>query len=330
MKYKSMNEAWHGMCKRCLDQGRPDDSRDGKALEIIGQDAEFTLENPDNNVVTNPMRKFSASYACGELLWYLSGSRDASMMVAYAAQYARFAEKDGNAYGAYGHRWRFDPAFVNARGILPNSDVIDSQLDAVLKLLKDKPNSRQCVATMWNAGDIIHAIAGDKKDLPCTLSMQFLLRGSFLHLIVNMRSNDLWLGLPYDAFCFTTIQRLIAHDLGVHCGTYTHRVGSMHIYDRDREKIKAAIKWPVDTMSVYDGRCNVLESVWSKKHCAVAQERQNRIMSIVEISDDAYSAYSLLGRTYNDVILCAASKFKAVDCSRVNHLQLRTCLERTL
>jgi thymidylate synthase len=58
-----------------------------------------------------------------------------------------------------------------------------------------------------------------------------------------MRSNDVWLGLPYDVFAFTTIQRLIAEQLKLDLGTYYHQAGSEHLYNRNREQALKAISW---------------------------------------------------------------------------------------
>jgi thymidylate synthase len=48
-----------------------------------------------------------------------------------------------------------------------------------------------------------------------------------------MRSNDAYIGLPHDVFCFTMLQELVARDLGVELGCYRHLVGSLHIYEAD-------------------------------------------------------------------------------------------------
>ncbi|EGF92522.1 thymidylate synthase protein [Asticcacaulis biprosthecium C19] len=45
-----------------------------------------------------------------------------------------------------------------------------------------------------------------------------------------MRSNDAYLGLPHDIFCFTMLQELIAGSLSAKLGTYKHSVGSLHLY----------------------------------------------------------------------------------------------------
>lgn len=46
-----------------------------------------------------------------------------------------------------------------------------------------------------------------------------------------MRSNDAWMGLVHDVFAFTMIQEMVARSLDVELGTYTHFVGSLHLYD---------------------------------------------------------------------------------------------------
>jgi thymidylate synthase len=53
-----------------------------------------------------------------------------------------------------------------------------------------------------------------------------------------MRSNDAWLGLPHDVFAFTMLQEILARDLSVSLGVYKHAVGSMHLYERDRDSAK--------------------------------------------------------------------------------------------
>jgi thymidylate synthase len=51
-----------------------------------------------------------------------------------------------------------------------------------------------------------------------------------------MRSNDIWLGVPYDYFVFTSLQTKMAMELGVDVGEYTHFAGSLHLYKRDLDR----------------------------------------------------------------------------------------------
>ncbi len=57
-----------------------------------------------------------------------------------------------------------------------------------------------------------------------------------------MRSSDVWLGIPYDVFSFTQIQNCFAGALGVNRGWLSLRMGSSHLYDRDRAKADEALR----------------------------------------------------------------------------------------
>jgi thymidylate synthase len=80
------------------------------------------------------------------------------------------------------------------------------------------------------------------KDQTCTLHGLFLIRDNKLNLTITMRSNDLTLGLVYDLPWFVGLLHRMKDELqetypGLGVGTYTHYVHSLHIYDRDQEKI---------------------------------------------------------------------------------------------
>jgi thymidylate synthase len=113
-----------------------------------------------------------------------------------------------------------------------------NQIDSVIKLLRRKQSSRQAVIQLFNAEDLLQ----EYNDIPCTCTMQFLVRKSCLHSVVHMRSNDAFLGLPHDIFAFTFIQELIARSLNLRLGTYKHMVGSLHIYNADKTKIDRFFK----------------------------------------------------------------------------------------
>ncbi len=248
MFHDNLNELWRETIQRIIVEGDKLDSRAGQTKELLGFQA--TLTDPLKNILLGfPTRKFSLSYACAEVLWYLSMTNEIEMMEAYAPSYKNYAE-DGKAYGAYGHRWKNSPGFIKEDTIFfhPNGS---NQLEAVIRLLKEKPNTRQAIMTMWDSGDLLHAILGDHKDLPCTLTLKFFVRDGKLTLIADMRSNDAWLGLPYDIFCFTTLQRIIANELNLKLGRYIHQAGSEHIYEHKVGKINQILRWTNHGMPDY-------------------------------------------------------------------------------
>lgn len=60
-------------------------------------------------------------------------------------------------------------------------------------------------------------------------------------MITYMRSNDAWLGFPYDVFNFTMIQNYVAAALDVAIGRYFHMVGSMHVYEEHYDKAQTLV-----------------------------------------------------------------------------------------
>lgn len=134
---------------------------------------------------------------------------------------------DGIFWGAYGSR-------------------IAGDLGQLVNLLQRDPDSRQAVLSIFDSDRDLGR--QDLKDVPCTVAIQFFVRNDehpmysapALNMWVVMRSNDAWLGLPYDLGQFSLLQFAVANALGVRVGTYTHSVGSMHLYERnweDAEKV---------------------------------------------------------------------------------------------
>lgn len=172
--------------------------------------------------IANPRARLSrtetrgrAFSALGEFLWYMSGSNRLDFILHYIDGYET---DDGETiHGGYG------PRLFNLRGC--------NQIENVVSVLSERPYSRRAVIQLFDAEDL----ARHYKDIPCTCSLQFLIRGNKLHLIVSMRSNDAYLGLPHDVFCFTMLQEYIATILGVELGVYRHFVGSLHLYTKHEE-----------------------------------------------------------------------------------------------
>ncbi len=165
----------------------------------------------------NPVRNLDPRYAMAEFLWYLDKTGSLEMIMHYAPQYRNFAN-DNEVHGAYGKR------FVN---LIP----------ALLNMLGNKTN-RRAVIPLYQPQDV----AAEKNDIPCTLSWHFLFNDlNELCLISTMRSNDVWLGLPYDIFVNCSIQRFIADLLGVETGWYQHQVGDIHLYEKNVEQAADAL-----------------------------------------------------------------------------------------
>jgi thymidylate synthase len=198
--------------------GEPVKASKGHTKEITG----VVLE------LTNPRARLSRTesrgklFSCiGELCWYLKGTNRTAFILHYIKAYKKFSER-GVVFGGYGPR-----LFKLWKGVL--------QFENVIRLLKARPSSRQAVLQLFDSTDL----AKPHKDVPCTCTLQLLIRRGKLDMIVYMRSNDVITGLPHDIFCFTMLQEIAARTLSVELGIYKHCVGSLHLYNADVRKAKS-------------------------------------------------------------------------------------------
>lgn len=194
----------------------------GRKVRVRGQDTrEFTavtLIFPD---ILNPLlpigvgRGVNTKLAALEALQLISGSYHHELVVAAAPTFEDvLVDLKDPQYGAYGPR-------------------TVEQVANCVAILRADPLTRQAVISIWNENDLTHV--GDK---PCTIFLQFMIReGSTgimsLELHTHMRSQDVWLGTPYDVFMFTQLQHTVARDLKLPVGKYVHHTTSLHIYERD-------------------------------------------------------------------------------------------------
>lgn len=194
-------------------------SRDG---EVVGEiiNAVTVIKDPTRCIMKNDIRKLPIRYCIGELLWYLSGNTNLSAIQKYTSAWDRMSDDGETVNSNYGN------LIMNHYGF--------DQLKACEHILSDNPNSRQAIIHVKPARDIL---SNPTKDLPCTVSLQFFIRNNKLYLTTYMRSNDLWMGFPYDVFQFTCLQVYLAMKLNVDLGTYTHIAGSLHLYKRNYKEI---------------------------------------------------------------------------------------------
>lgn len=185
----------------------------GEAVELTG--VLIKLTNPRARL--SRTEKKGTVFSClGELLWYLSGSNSLDFINYYIHKYRDYSDDGLTIYGAYG------PRLFNKDG--------ENQIKNVLSRLQKNPFLRRAVIQLFDARDV----TSKAKDIPCTCTLQFLLRNKRLDMMTCMRSNDAFWGLPHDVFAFTMLQEIIARSLGADVGSYYHAVGSLHLYEKSR------------------------------------------------------------------------------------------------
>lgn len=223
--YENFTECYLGLLRHVMDNPQYESSpRDQNIKEIIG--ASFTINNIRDRIPYVAKRKFSMSYMIAELVWYLSGNNSTEWISRYSGFWKHISDDGSTANSAYGARL-FKRHNKIAQGRF-------SQIEYVINELKRDPDSRRAVMHLRVPDDSIDA----RLDVPCTLALQFFIRDNKLHQVANMRSSDLVFGIAYDIPAFTVFQEMIANELGVATGTYTHTSNSLHIYEKHFEMVK--------------------------------------------------------------------------------------------
>ena len=179
------------------------------------------LKNPRARLSHSETKGFLFS-ALGELLWYLSRNNNTAFISYYIPKYEEEADGAPNVYGGYG------PRIFNHREKY-------NQLENVISTLKNNKNSRRAVIQLFDCADL----DGERRnEIPCTCTLQFMIRNSRLDMYTHMRSNDAYKGLPHDIFAFTMLQEILSLLLNVNLGEYYHTVNSLHLYRDDEENVR--------------------------------------------------------------------------------------------
>ena len=216
---ESVTDVYPHLLRYVLEHGERVSPRGRPTLEV--SPFVFQLHDPLQSLVLQRERRLNRAYATVEKLALVAGIEDPAMLCFYIDRLNEFVNPTTGAFdGCYGPR-------------------VAAQLSYVYTLLRSDPDSRRAVIAIYSQRDEHESL-----DVPCTLTLQFLLRRGKLSLIVNMRSSDVYLGLPYDVNQFCFLQQVMASWLGVGLGQYTHVAGSAHVYFSDSDAIHRVLEAP--------------------------------------------------------------------------------------
>jgi thymidylate synthase len=107
-----------------------------------------------------------------------------------------------------------------------------AQLPYVVRGLKDKPNSRHALITMYDRHEDMLNWGGYDR-VPCSVSYQFMIREDKLHVIYNQRSCDFVNFFLADVYFTLKLRDYVASEVGVEVGDFTHFLGSLHAFAGD-------------------------------------------------------------------------------------------------
>jgi thymidylate synthase len=209
----SFNKEFKDLINNIETNGDVTQPRDMKVKELTVQTLEF---NPTEPFANFNKRKFNWKYFAGELAWYMRKDRDVDYIGQFSGMWSTLTNPDSNEINSnYGYL------------------LFNDQLQWVLDSLKADKNTRQAIAFLNQPK---FQFKGNK-DFVCTMYLNFFIRDNKLNMKVQMRSNDIFYGLTFDAPFFAFVQQhmrlwLLETYPDLELGTYYHCADNIHFYER--------------------------------------------------------------------------------------------------
>jgi thymidylate synthase len=212
----TFSEVWSELLERLVITKAVASPRGQSTKELLN--VQIRVHDMEWNILISEARKLNYRFMVAEWLWILFGGSSVDTIKQYNSVIGNFSDDGKILAGAYGPR-------------------LYDQWDYIHQSLSKDLETRQAVAGIWTPSP------APSKDIPCTLTLHFIVRNNVLHLTVNMRSSDIWLGLPYDFFTFSMLANAkMTHMPEVRLGSLTMNLASSHLYETNFQVATKAIR----------------------------------------------------------------------------------------
>jgi len=189
-----------------------------------------------------------------ELLWFLRGSTNAKELQEkcvyiwdgnssreYLDSVGLHHYAEGELGPVYGWQWRkFGKAYnnENINGLNNDNNEGFDQIKYVLEELMKPDNSRRAVLSAWNPSQLAEMALP-----PCHMIYTFYKDNSGLSCLMNMRSSDLFLGLPFNLASTAILTHIIAKVLHIsNVAKISIVITDAHVYKEHIDAVNTQIK----------------------------------------------------------------------------------------
>ena len=210
------------LLRHVLENGIKKEDRTGTGtISVFGYQMRFNLRDNFPLVTTKKLHLKSVIH---ELLWMLSGETNIKYLKDNGITiWDEWADENGELGPVYGAQWRNWPT--------PDGRRID-QISQVIEQIKKNPDSRRHIVSAWNVALI------DKMALPpCHCFFQFYVVNGELSCQMYIRSNDLFLGCPFNIAQYALLTMMVAQVCGLNPGDLVYTIGDAHIYLNHLEQV---------------------------------------------------------------------------------------------
>lgn len=215
-------------------------TRNGLCRSVFCRSMRFLLID---NILPLITSKFTSTRCImQELLWFLRGETNVKTLgngiwnLNSSREYLDSRKLDypeGECGPIYGKQWRH----IETTDSGHETKLVD-QIANVIESIKTDPYSRRHVVNSWNVADL------DKMALPpCHYAFQFYVEtgetSDTLSCVVNMRSADIALGVPFNIASYSILTHLIAQVCNLEAGELVINMADCHIY---QDHVDTALK----------------------------------------------------------------------------------------
>ncbi len=192
-------------------------SADPRGLKVKESILSNFVIDPKEPIANFDKRKFNWKYLAGELAWYLDQDRDVDFIGSFSNFWGTLTNPGTNEINS------------NYGSLIFNKEQFGWVIDS---LVADK-NSRQAIM-FFNQPKF--QFEGNK-DFVRTMYSNFFIRENKLNMKVQMRSNDIFYGLTFDAPFFSFLLQSVHIKLletypDLQLGDYYHFTDNLHFYER--------------------------------------------------------------------------------------------------
>ena len=231
LQFDNLEQMFKGLNLLALDQ--PEfvaETRIGKANELI--DVSARVKDTTGYKLADPrINRISYDYAATFWDFMISGGTDAQAAFKDYPNVAKFLVKPksdalpANFNTFYGPR-------------------IAKQLPSIIAELKRSPNTRRATLMILNENDLMLLDKDETLEFPCTISLNFQLRGGKLILSTTMRSQNIAIVLQLDIYLQMRLLHLVAAELGMtpEQTEYHVHMHNGHVFERDFAYVRSFLE----------------------------------------------------------------------------------------
>ncbi|ARL49480.1 thymidylate synthase [Burkholderia pseudomallei] len=203
-------------------------------ISVFGRQLRFDLSEGFPLVTTKRIHMKSVIH---ELLWFLNGDTNIKYLNENGVTiWDEWADESGNLGPVYGHQWRFWPR--------PDGTVVD-QVEQLVRQIKSRPNSRRLLLTALNVAEfpdeslspVDNVREGRMALAPCHCLAQFYVNEGKLSCLLYCRSQDVFLGTPFNIASYALLVHMLAQQCDLDVGELIWTGGDCHIYLNHLEQV---------------------------------------------------------------------------------------------